>query len=235
MKTLAVGESNWLSEAVLWTQWRHQGTLRAVSECQLLALDAFKFQSIVSKFPMNSVRTYAEEFVKILGTTRREELSDMGSVNPEVRWAIWIAFPNHSRNSNTSNRSRAGSKGSLGGSWFAGGGHKLSAQKLSTQRKSVESVRGSKRGSHVSRHSHGAPQMQSRRSRNSVYSQFSIESLKSTTIVTKAIHIWQWCSDTPCGMCLGECCVRLRSQMCGFRRRVSHDVCVSPAQDVVPS
>lgn len=104
--TVYVHASNWLSEAVLWTDWTHHGTLRATSECQLLTLDAMKFQSIVSKFPTNNVKIYAEEFVKMLSTTNYMDLTDVGVVRAEIEWALYIAFPSQTRHSLMSIRSR---------------------------------------------------------------------------------------------------------------------------------
>ena len=55
----------WISEAELWaTNWIHQGTLRAVTDCRLTALNATTFQELVSAFPSPHAGVYADSFVQ---------------------------------------------------------------------------------------------------------------------------------------------------------------------------
>lgn len=69
----------WVCEPVLWTSWAHLGDLFALTECQIVAVDATGFA--------NSVRTnlllwqymqlYADSFMKRLNSTDYEELTDL--------------------------------------------------------------------------------------------------------------------------------------------------------------
>lgn len=74
-----VGHRHWMAEMVLWTSWSHRGTLHAAEDCQLLAMDAVKFSSVVSKFPGNQVHDYAEHFVARLRDLEMFELTDVGT------------------------------------------------------------------------------------------------------------------------------------------------------------
>jgi len=53
----------WVAEAVLWTRWAHRGTLRALTECRLLSMDAQHVASIMSTFPTCHGLNYAMKFV----------------------------------------------------------------------------------------------------------------------------------------------------------------------------
>jgi len=56
---------HWISEATLWTRWVHRGTLSAVQDSRLYALDAKEFQQIVIQFQHSGFnpRDYATSFV----------------------------------------------------------------------------------------------------------------------------------------------------------------------------
>merc|ERR1712050_61659 len=46
-----VSHKNWISEANLWTSdWMHCGTLRATTDCTLLAVDAKEFQHTLGPY-----------------------------------------------------------------------------------------------------------------------------------------------------------------------------------------
>merc|ERR1712039_719269 len=55
----------WVSEANLWTTWKHRGVLSASQEGLLYVLDAIEFQQIVARFEVDrfSPHGYAREFV----------------------------------------------------------------------------------------------------------------------------------------------------------------------------
>merc|ERR1711920_1215633 len=55
----------WVSEANLWTAWKHRGVLTAAEEGLLYVLDAIEFQQIVARFEIDrfSPHGYAQEFV----------------------------------------------------------------------------------------------------------------------------------------------------------------------------
>lgn len=58
----SVGEKRYLAEAVLWTNWKHRGTLTAVSDVKLAMLDAQGFFDLCQRFMRRS-----EAALKILG------------------------------------------------------------------------------------------------------------------------------------------------------------------------
>lgn len=70
-------ERMWVAEGVLWTSWRHMGSLVATNDVKLGLLDALSFQDICAKFMKKGKRTslrlkrYAKAFV--------EELNQAGS------------------------------------------------------------------------------------------------------------------------------------------------------------
>mmetsp|Transcript_43465 Transcript_43465/g.125633 ORF Transcript_43465/g.125633 Transcript_43465/m.125633 type:complete len:836 (+) Transcript_43465:95-2602(+) len=58
-----------ISEAALWTTWRHQGALTALSDVKLFMLDAHTFQEIGERFKELGTfdcRLYAQEFIAAL-------------------------------------------------------------------------------------------------------------------------------------------------------------------------
>jgi len=62
-----LGAGDWVCEAVLWTRWKHRGTLTAQSDCcRLLDLDAQTFFQVCETFPSVHPAIYAEEFVSHL-------------------------------------------------------------------------------------------------------------------------------------------------------------------------
>lgn len=88
-----VTAGHWLSEGVLWTDWRHQGTLCALTECRLLSVDAQKFHSILSKFPSINIRQYAVEFCKSLSASYQEDLTDVGREDQAATVLVRKTFP----------------------------------------------------------------------------------------------------------------------------------------------
>eukprot|EP00928_Gymnodinium_smaydae_P011680 TRINITY_DN14282_c0_g2_i1.p1 TRINITY_DN14282_c0_g2~~TRINITY_DN14282_c0_g2_i1.p1 ORF type:complete len:768 (+),score=177.38 TRINITY_DN14282_c0_g2_i1:224-2527(+) len=79
---VCVTERQWVSEPVLWTTWKHQGTLIAPKYCKLAALRAKAFQDIISKAskkvgPFNP-KMYAYEFVEELNVLHEQgKLTDL--------------------------------------------------------------------------------------------------------------------------------------------------------------
>jgi len=74
IQEVSVGQ--WAAEASLWTFWIHCGTLKAHSECMLLAIDAKKFQDLVGLFPTQHAHCYATGFVQLLNSGN-EQLTDL--------------------------------------------------------------------------------------------------------------------------------------------------------------
>jgi len=72
-----VGERDFLAEAVLWTRWRHRGTLVATSDAKMASLDANSFQEICEQAISKKnaaclpIIAYANEFVKELNEAGR--------------------------------------------------------------------------------------------------------------------------------------------------------------------
>jgi len=74
-----VGEGNWIAEAVLWTSWLHQGDLLALSEGQVISIDAHQFSEAVQVFrPLwVAFRAYAKRFVQAMNRIDQRELTDL--------------------------------------------------------------------------------------------------------------------------------------------------------------
>lgn len=78
----SVHEKGYLAEAVLWTRWRHRGTLSATSDVKLAMLDANGFQDICKQAISKKhaaclpVMAYAQEFVRELNRTRPSDLPE---------------------------------------------------------------------------------------------------------------------------------------------------------------
>jgi len=76
-----VAEKRYVAEAVLWTNWKHRGTLTAVSDCKLAMLDAAGFHNLAQRFMRRSegalkIVQYANLFVTDLNRT--EFKTDLG-------------------------------------------------------------------------------------------------------------------------------------------------------------
>lgn len=73
-----VSEEDWISEAVLWTQWTHAGDMQAVTESTLITLDGAHFGEVICmQLPCwEFARTYAQKFVSLLNNNKFE-LSDV--------------------------------------------------------------------------------------------------------------------------------------------------------------
>jgi len=74
----------WLCEAVLWTDWVHQGRVVATGECELVAIDCRKFHDTVSKFATDRIwafEQYGKKFVQgmneLAGFTTNETDDDV--------------------------------------------------------------------------------------------------------------------------------------------------------------
>jgi len=64
-----VQAGQWISEAVLWSTWTHQGMLKATSDCRLVVLDASIFHNLTDTFDYDfDMRKYARAFVECLNT-----------------------------------------------------------------------------------------------------------------------------------------------------------------------
>jgi len=81
----------WAGEAALWTRWMHRGTLRADTDCTLLALDAEKFSKIVSPYPTSHAQHYAEAFVQCLNDCAISDLTDLQT--SDLQHCLSRAFP----------------------------------------------------------------------------------------------------------------------------------------------
>ncbi|CAJ1345915.1 unnamed protein product [Effrenium voratum] len=76
-----VGERRYLAEAVLWTNWKHRGTLTAISDVKVAMLDAQGFRDICQRFMRRSeaalrIVRYASDFIDELN--KQEFKSDLG-------------------------------------------------------------------------------------------------------------------------------------------------------------
>jgi hypothetical protein len=76
-----VGEKQYLAEPALWTVWKHQGTITAVSDSKIAVLDSDSFQEICTYYIKKAKghgfnpKRYAEAFIEELNSL--EEWSDL--------------------------------------------------------------------------------------------------------------------------------------------------------------
>jgi len=76
-----VRERSWIAEAVLWTHWKHRGTLQATSDAKLAALDARSFHDIVRRqkeLGNFDPKLYASDFVEAMN--KSDDLDDLMSI-----------------------------------------------------------------------------------------------------------------------------------------------------------
>eukprot|EP00746_Dinoflagellata_sp_MGD_P067855 gnl/MRDRNA2_/MRDRNA2_28018_c0_seq1.p1 gnl/MRDRNA2_/MRDRNA2_28018_c0~~gnl/MRDRNA2_/MRDRNA2_28018_c0_seq1.p1 ORF type:complete len:924 (-),score=128.16 gnl/MRDRNA2_/MRDRNA2_28018_c0_seq1:67-2673(-) len=73
-------EGDWCSEACLWANWVHVGTMRAVEMSNLLAIDAERFAEVTIKHTLSlqSMALYAERFVNDLNSAIRDSTDFQG-------------------------------------------------------------------------------------------------------------------------------------------------------------
>jgi len=91
-----VGPGQSVCEAVLWTNWTHCGTLKALSECGITELDAKLFQEACSTFPSMHPGLYATKFVEHLNELAdrdRSLLSDLPPGDYQISRMLECAFP----------------------------------------------------------------------------------------------------------------------------------------------
>lgn len=67
-ETANLGANHWVSEAVLWVEWMHRGSLTALSDARLCVVDAKNFQRLCSEFSAGNFdpEGYAHSFVNQL-------------------------------------------------------------------------------------------------------------------------------------------------------------------------
>eukprot|EP00928_Gymnodinium_smaydae_P084680 TRINITY_DN6796_c0_g1_i1.p1 TRINITY_DN6796_c0_g1~~TRINITY_DN6796_c0_g1_i1.p1 ORF type:complete len:944 (-),score=172.72 TRINITY_DN6796_c0_g1_i1:158-2989(-) len=77
--TSAIMEREWISEPALWTRWDHLGYLEAMSECQLIVIDAKKFNEVVCRnaASLAVAQRYAKTLVEAMNRIDRMFLSDV--------------------------------------------------------------------------------------------------------------------------------------------------------------
>mmetsp|Transcript_159946 Transcript_159946/g.298395 ORF Transcript_159946/g.298395 Transcript_159946/m.298395 type:complete len:1013 (-) Transcript_159946:150-3188(-) len=87
-----IESGNWCCEAVLWTPWEHRGEMRALTEANLLALQATKFHEIMSKNKTAAQQpaAYAAEVVDALNELERQELSDVDNVEQKREKLVMV-------------------------------------------------------------------------------------------------------------------------------------------------
>jgi hypothetical protein len=126
-----VQRPQWLCEPVLWTTWTHCGTLQAVTESTLMAVDAKQFQSVCSSAVDTHLTRYAEVFVTLLNQLGEGCLTDIGE-SEQVNDASTYAFPELFVDSDEEewHESKTSPRGSLGTNRSSGshrGSHRRSA------------------------------------------------------------------------------------------------------------
>jgi len=76
-RPVPINPKDWLAEPVLWTAWRHRGSLQACFESELIAVDPKQFMSVMSVHPRpwNYATTYANAFIQCLNS--RDDFTDI--------------------------------------------------------------------------------------------------------------------------------------------------------------
>jgi len=69
----------WISEALLWTSWRHQGDLLAMIESELISLDPGQFVEVMNVHPRPwfYAKQYAFRFIKLLNRLGKAAVTDI--------------------------------------------------------------------------------------------------------------------------------------------------------------
>merc|ERR1712217_795515 len=94
-----VSSGTYVSEAAIWLNWKHCGTLIAKDHCELVAVIFQEFQKVVNSSDgataRNAIRKYAHSFVELC--RNMDFPSDLISPPPEVaETAFALAIPTHS-------------------------------------------------------------------------------------------------------------------------------------------
>merc|ERR1711972_421251 len=80
----------------LWTSdWMHCGTLRATTDCTLLAVDAKEFQHTLGPYSSKETFGYATWFVNQLNTQSREHYTDIGEYHHDMGQYLLTLFPQY--------------------------------------------------------------------------------------------------------------------------------------------
>jgi len=75
----------WIGEALLWTEdWLHVGTLTAVTDSQLLAVEVKGMHDHIANFGTSHARHFAKLFTDNLNALASQDLSDIGNYNAEL-------------------------------------------------------------------------------------------------------------------------------------------------------
>jgi len=86
-RTLEVRTGRWISDAVLWTSWRHQGVLEGAEPSQLLKLNADSFGKVVSRHVEYSflARKFASRIVIELNKRSPDYHTDLST---DTKWSL---------------------------------------------------------------------------------------------------------------------------------------------------
>lgn len=84
-----LSEKQWIAEAVLWLQWTHRGTLKAISDIKVARLDARKFQDIMERFkevfPIGfSPKVYAHDFAATFNKLPLDQVHDLTATDSSM-------------------------------------------------------------------------------------------------------------------------------------------------------
>jgi len=74
-----LAQKSWISEMVLWTPWRHQGTLRADKSGELIVVNPGSFADAIKMHPQawHFARNYARQYLEFLNGLDPLELTDV--------------------------------------------------------------------------------------------------------------------------------------------------------------
>jgi len=91
----------WFCEAVLWTSWVHQGTMRATDDSDLLALDSVRLQEVClqHRAELPITRRYGREFVRSMNemaaNPSNNDLSDLLQIESALDLLPKYSMPVH--------------------------------------------------------------------------------------------------------------------------------------------
>lgn len=74
-----VADKEWFSEASLWTEWMHRGTMTATNDCRFCVVRAQHFQDAATQFHTSNLepKHYAAAFVSAMNCAHRDMISDL--------------------------------------------------------------------------------------------------------------------------------------------------------------
>jgi len=95
-----VAENTWVSEPALWCTWTYAGTLEAVEDCEVVAVESDRVCEQLLKVPemfhflMDYTRTYHSRLIAALGEDGDDQLNDLQVPGTDFDELIWLLGTN---------------------------------------------------------------------------------------------------------------------------------------------